>query len=200
MAAAPDPKGDNTVSEVVVIANRLPTVDELTVVARAECLPPKPEKGSAAPRIVSTYPRQYQEIRPGLVILRVTFDKPMACSGFFEMPVGMKNPCSGQQQQFLVSYDRKTIRAPCLVQAGQRYTLWLNGGGSLMSAPAGALGVAPRFTSLEGQLLASFHMTFTVSSAAPIQTIPDALSADPETVLADVYRPARKNPAPAKTQ
>ena len=33
---------------------------------------------------------------------------------------------------------------------------------------------------------------FTTSDASPIQTIPDALSADPETVLADVYRPARE--------
>jgi hypothetical protein len=189
--AAADPKGDNTVSEIVVIANRPPSVDELTVVARAECLPPIPEKGSARPRVVSTYPRQNEEIRPGLAILRVTFDTPMACSGFFAMAPGMKNPCSSVVQNFLMSYDHKTIRVPCVVRPGERYTLWLNAAGT---APAPIVGpvAGPAFTSLQGQLLPSHHMTFAVSAAAPIETIPDALSADPDTVLADLYRPAQK--------
>jgi hypothetical protein len=185
--AAPGPNTDNTVSELVVIANRPPTVEELAVIARAECLPAKPEKGSTSPRIVSTYPRQDQEIRPGLVILRVTFDKPMACSGFFAvLPSREKNPCSGahqdfSRQNFLMSYDRKTIRVPCVVEAGKSYTLGLN-----------EMNVSPVFNSLQQRLLAPYRMNFRASSAAPIQTIPDALSADPETVLADVYRPARR--------
>jgi hypothetical protein len=190
--AADAPQEANTVSEVVVIANRPPTVEELAVVARAECLPPKPEKGSAPPKVVSSYPRQGQEIRPGLVILRVTFDKPMACSGFFAvLPSREKNPCSGahqdfSRQNFLMSYDRKTIRVPCVVEAGKSYTLGLN-----------EMNVSPVFNSLQQRLLTPYRMNFKTSSAAPIQTIPDALSADPETVLADVYRPARRTQAAA---
>jgi hypothetical protein len=86
-----------------------------------------------------------------------------------------------------------------VVQPDERYTLRLDGWGQ-MAMPAGGLSVVPSFTSLGGETLAAYHMTFRVSSAAPIQTIPDALSADPETVLADVYRPARRaqasTPAP----
>jgi hypothetical protein len=182
-SAAEDPKGDNTVSELVVIANRPPTVEELMVVARAECLPPKAEKGAVRPKIVSTYPQQNQQVRPGLLILRVTFDQPMSCAGFFTTPPDTKNPCSADEQNFLMSLDHKTIRVACVVPPQERYTLWLNGGG---------IHALPRFESLQAEPLGGYHITFSVSSAAPIQTIPDALSADPETVLADVYRPARR--------
>ena len=186
-ATAPGVDNSNVVSELVVIANRPPTVEELAVVARAECLPAKHEKGSTPPEIVSTYPRRDREIRPGLVILRITFDKPMACSGFIEAPIGTTNPCSNTQH-FLMTFDHKTIRVPCVVQAGKSYDLWLNN-----------LNFDPLFTSLQWQRLAPYRMSFKVSSAAPIQTIPDALSADPETVLADVYRPVRKTQASTPT-
>jgi hypothetical protein len=46
--------------------------------------------------------------------------------------------------------------------------------------------------SLQGRAAAAYRMTFTTSREPPIQTIPEALSADPETVLADVYRPEPK--------
>ena len=200
--AADDPKGTNTVSEVVVIANRLPTVEELTVIARAECLPAKSELRNARPKIVSTYPRQGEVVRPGLLILRVTFDKPMTCSGFFGVSLGRRNPCYASQQHFLktiseqnflMSFDHKTVRVACAVEPNAHYILQLNG---WVSTPEG-VALPPQFVSLEGLPLDISRMRFSVSAAAPVDTIRDALSADPETVLADVYRPARRAQASA---
>ena len=188
LGAVDDPQGANTVSELVVIANRPPTVEELTVVAQAKCLPPKLRLRSDRPKIVSTYPRQDEVVRPGLLILRITFDQPMACSGFFVSGPGRKNPCSSSEQHFLMSFDHKTVRVACFIEPDVRYTLHLNP----PVDPAEGTSYRPKFMSLDYQVLGTAHMTFTASAAAPIDTIPDALSADPETVLADVYRPARK--------
>jgi hypothetical protein len=183
------PKPTPTVSELVVIAHRAPTVSELGVIARAECLQPKAVPGSSVPEVVSTYPRQGERVRPGLLILRVTFDQPMACSGFILFS-GNRNPCSqvkhlpassaaqDLEQLFLMSFDRKSIRVACFVEPGNNYTFQL---------------FNPGFESLQDRWLEHAHpVDFTTSDASPIQTIPDALSADPETVLANVYRPARE--------
>ena len=153
--AADDPKGTNTVSEVVVIANRLPTVEELTVIPRAECLAAKSELRSAPPKIVSTYPQEGELVRPGLLILRVTFDKPMTCSGFYGVSLGRRNPCYASQQHFLktiseqdflMSFDHKTVRVACMVEPNTHYILQLNG---LVSTPEGTA-LPPQFVSLEG--------------------------------------------------
>jgi hypothetical protein len=191
--AADDPKGDNTVSEVVVIAHRPPTVEELTVVARAECLRAKSEHRSDRPKIVSTYPRQGEVVRPGLLIMRVTFDMPMTCSGFFAVSPGRKNPCAASEQHFLMTFDHKTVRVACVVEPDTHYVLQLNG---WVGMPDG-VSATPQFVSLGGQPLDVSHMRFSVSGAAPIDTIRDALLADPETVLPDIYRPAQKTAASA---
>jgi hypothetical protein len=196
-SAGDDPKSGKTVSELVVIANRPPTVEELDVIAQAKCLPSKREPGSDRPEVVSTYPRQDETVRQGLLILRVTFDQPMTCSGFFLFQ-RKDDPCSDvnrtfaqAKQQFLMSFEHKTIRVACFVRPGERYTFWMNPTlPSKSDDPPGIPG--PPFMSLRGRLLASHDVTFTTSSGAPVQTISDALSADPETVLADVYRPARR--------
>jgi hypothetical protein len=192
-SAAQDPKADTTVSEVVVIANRPPTVEELTVVAQAKCLPAKARLRSDRPKIVSTYPQQDEVVRPGLLILRITFDQPMTCSGFFATAPGRKNPCSSSEQHFLMSYDHKTVRVACVIEPGARYTLYLNGRAETPDGPT----FQPKFISLDYQVLDTAHLTFSASAAAPIDTLVDALAADPETVLADVYRPARAGPASA---
>ena len=196
--AAEDPKGDNTVSELVVIANRAPTVEELDVVARAQCLASELELRSDPPKVVSTYPGQNQTVSQGLLILRVTFDRPMSCSGFLAFEG--KDPCSTKtqivsqrEQDFLMSFDHKTIRVACFVRPGERYTFWMNPDPATPFIPAGV--PWPSFTSLQGMPLASKAMTFATSKGPPVQTIADALSADPETVLSEVYRPAQKTQA-----
>lgn len=193
--AADNPKSTPSVSELVVIAHRAPTVSELDVVARAECLQPKAAPGSSVPQVVSTYPQPGEKVRPGLMILRVTFDQPMACSGFI-LFVGNRNPCSqvrdffgssatqGLRQLFLMSFDRRSIRVACFLEPGKRYAFQLS------DPKLGIFGRA--FESLKGRQLEDIHpVHFSTSDAAPIQTIPEALSADPETVLAEVYRPAK---------
>jgi hypothetical protein len=190
--ATEDPKASHTVSEVTVIAHRAPTVEELTVVARAKCLPPKPHFKSDRPKIVSTYPRRDEVVRPGLMILRLTFDQPMSCSGFVAVSPGRKNPCDNSEQHFLMSFDHKTVRIVCVVEPGVRYVLYLNG---TVDTPDGAFN-PPRFVSLDNQVLDSSSLAFSASAAAPVDTILAALTADPQTVLPEVYRPLQKAAAP----
>jgi hypothetical protein len=190
--AAEDPKAGHTVSEVTVIAHRAPTVEELTVVAQAKCLPPKPRFRSDRPNIVSTYPRRDEIVRPGLLILRFTFDQPMSCSGFVAVSPGRKNPCDSSEQHFLMSFDHKTVRIACVVEPGVRYVLYLNG---TVDTPDGPLS-RPQFVSLDNQSLDPSSLSFSASAAAPVDTIVDALAADPETVLPEVYRPLQKAAAP----
>jgi hypothetical protein len=192
--AAEPVNGANTVSELVIIARRAPTVSELDVVAQAKSLPPQPEKGAHIPKVVSTYPRQNEVVRQGLLIMRVTFDQPMSCSGFFiaesKSPYSIEapNPCSNTVQDFLLSLDHKTIRVACFVGPEKHLTFLLNPVSFVNSFPY----ERQLFMSLQGLPLDAYHMTFSTSAEPPIQTIPEALSADPETVLAEVYRPARK--------
>ncbi|THD63025.1 hypothetical protein [Phenylobacterium sp.] len=183
--AAVDPQDGKAASGAAVIADRPATVDELEVVAHPPCLPPKVvEKGGGYPKVVSTYPRQDQAVRQGLLIMRVTFDRPMSCSGSFTAEG--QNPCPSEAQNFLMSLDRRTIRVACFVEPGKHFTFWLNPVTGQTSPPL------PLFMSLQGRAVAAYRMTFTTSREPPIQTIPEALSADPETVLADVYRPEPK--------
>ena len=77
-----EPTGVSGVDVVVKRATRLSEV-EVT-------LPPCPQANKSPnpefppPKVVSSFPAKGAVVRPGIVILRVTFDKPMACPGLLD--------------------------------------------------------------------------------------------------------------------
>ena len=169
--AAPTPSAEPavTVSELVVTATK--TVAELTVTAPIQCLEPdkmpsRPER----PNVVSTFPKRSAVIRPGLLVVRVTFDRPMACDGAFTPDPPLPNPCPGADRTMLLSYDRRTVRTVCMVEPGAQYGLWVS------RDPAGQ-----SFVGLAGLPSLPYRLTFSTSSEAPIATVCDALAEDDVT-------------------
>jgi hypothetical protein len=164
---APDPSA--TVSELTVTASK--TVEELTVTAPKKCL--KPINGTwwtRGPKIVSTFPAKGEVVHPGVVVLRVTFDKPMACAGVFGDDPPFHNPCPGRIQNMLLSYDRLTVRTACVVEPNTLYGAWISRDGEDAD-----------FISLTGAPSSQFELRFRTSSEAPVTTVCEALTEDEET-------------------
>jgi hypothetical protein len=167
---APTPAKLGTVDELVVTAPT--TISELTVTAKIKCLKPDPGGvASARPRIVSIFPRRGATVRPGLVILRVTFDRPMACTGRFAPAPPFANPCGQPVQQMLLSFDRRTVRIPCAVEPGVRYGLGIN------RNLEGEV-----FLGLNGLPAEAYDFDFTASAEPATATVCDALLEDAEGV------------------
>ena len=117
--------------------------------------------------MVSTFPADGAVIRPGLLVLRVTFDTPMSCRGFFTARPPFHDPCPDARQHWVVSFDRRTIRAICHVDAAGHY-------GVRMSDQPDS-----RFYSLRGRPLDIYEFSFTTSDGAEILTTSDSLNQDP---------------------
>lgn len=158
-----------TVSELVVTASK--TVAELTVTAKIKCLAPDSGQGRAErPTVVSTFPEKGAVVRPGLLVVRVTFNQPMACDGVFTNAPPLQNPCPGPSREMLLSYDRRTVRTVCVVEPNAQYGLWLN------QSPT-----SHAFLGLGGLPSEAHRLTFSTSAAPAVGTICEALTEDVET-------------------
>jgi hypothetical protein len=169
-AAPPTPSEANTVSELIVTATK--TVSELTVTGRVKCL--EPERGAERadrPKVVSTYPQKGAMVRPGLLIVRVTFNAPMACDGAFTRDPPLKDPCPGSPRDMLLSYDRKTVRTVCVVEPNANYGLWMS------QDPVGK-----SFIGLSGLPSQPYRLSFTTSAEPAVTTVCEALAQDEEGV------------------
>ena len=172
---APDQPGANTVSELVVTAAK--TVSELTVTAPAKCLPPVgTEERAQRPHLVASFPARGAAVRPGLVVIRLTFDQPVACEGRLEDALSLPNPCPGKVQHMLLSLDRRTVRTVCLIAPGRDY------GFSIGTDPT-----SNTFVGLGGLPALPAKIAFTASAEAPLTDVCEALAEDPETA-ADLRR------------
>jgi hypothetical protein len=168
--AAPTPGSPNTVSELTVTASK--TVDELVVTPAKTCLKPKSsEHWVHGPKVVSTFPAKDAVVRPGIVVMRVTFDQPMACAGMFKDDPPLSDPCPGFKHQLLLSYDRMTVRTACVVEPGRRY-------GALIRREADD---SSPFLSLTGAQPQDYEFRFKTSEAEPVTTVCEALSQDEDT-------------------
>ena len=173
-AAAPAKPETPTVSELVVTPEKL--LSELDVVAPKACLAVKREPFAPSPKVVSTFPPQGGKVRPGLLIVRVTFDRPMTCSGFLASDGVLSDPCPGGRQDVRLSYDRQTIWTVCLPPPRQRFGLWLN---PSQAPEPSALNT--RFQSLAGRPVAPYRLVFETSEGPLVTTAADAIAQDPET-------------------
>lgn len=142
-------------------------IDEVTVHPVAKCLQPKSESLAPWPKVVSTFPAEGATVRPGVLVLRVTFDVPMSCKGFFAARPPLASPCPDARQHWVLSFDRRTIRAICHVEPNTRY-------GVRMSDQPDS-----RFYSLQGKPLDIYEFAFATSNGAEIQTVSDSLDQDP---------------------
>jgi hypothetical protein len=168
LAAAP-PVEPTTVSELVVTATK--AVSELTVTAPIKCLAPsKYEERAERPKVVSTFPAKGAVVAPGLLVLRVTFDRPMACDGRLGRDPPWQDPCPGAVQEMLLSYDRRTVRTVCVVDPNLHYGAVVNGD------VAGKV-----FIGLTGLPAESRKFDFATSSGPVITTVCEALAQDAET-------------------
>ena len=112
------------------------------------------------PKVVATFPANGSVVRPGVVVVRVTFDQPMACDASFDGVSNLPNPCPGRWREVTLSRDQRSFRTVCEVKANTRYRLTLHS-----------------FRNSHG-LVVPADVTFSTSGAAPIATIRQALAED----------------------
>ncbi|HLZ77500.1 hypothetical protein [Phenylobacterium sp.] len=169
--AAPAPDSASTVSELTVTASK--TVDELTVTAPKKCLKPTlSDHWAHSPRVVSTFPAKDAVVRPGILVIRVTFDQPMACAGMFKDDPPLSDPCPGFKHDLLLSLDRMTVRTACVVEPGRHYGALIRRGDDDDSST---------FLSLAGARPSEYEFRFKTSDAAPVTTVCEALTEDEQT-------------------
>jgi hypothetical protein len=158
-----------TVSELIVTATK--SVSELTVTATAKCLAPETSPEHAdRPKVVSSFPGKGALVRPGLLVIRITFNAPMACAGVFSGIAPHSNPCPEKPLQMLLSYDRRTVRTVCFVQPNTQYGLGLSR--DLAGDP---------FMGLAGLPSLPFQWNFATSDDAAVANVCEALAEDEET-------------------
>jgi hypothetical protein len=172
-AAAPTQGGSEgpTVSEVIVTASK--TVAELTVTAKVRCVgPDRSAQRGERPKVVSTFPSKGSVVRSGLLVVRVTFDQPMACDGSFTGAPPLQNPCPGVSREMLLSYDRRTVRTVCIVEPNAQYGLWVSQDPTSRS-----------FLGLAGLPSEAYRLTFSTSAEPAVTTVCDAMVQDDVTAM-----------------
>lgn len=148
------------------------TVSELVVALQPSCLPARRDDTAPPPQVVSTFPAEGAVVRPGVLVLRVTFDQPMTCSGGFADAPPLPTPCRIGPQELHLSPNRRTVRAVCRTAPGRAYAVRLGEG------------FPDTFTSVRGRALRIHDVKFSTSSEAPVRSLREALAQDPE------FRPA----------
>jgi hypothetical protein len=143
------------------------TLMELVVTPQAKCLPARNGASAARrPRVLGTYPARGAVVRPGRLVLRVTFDRPMTCSGFILQDPPAPSPCAPSRQEMVLSFNRRTVRLVCQTAPNTGYAVrigdWEN----------------EAFISLDGGRAEPYALAFTTSSGPAVATIAEALAQD----------------------
>jgi hypothetical protein len=123
----------------------------------AACLDEKPHD-TPTPKVVRVMPAPGSVVRPGAMVLSVTFDRPMACKANLAaspFPV----PCPGDGAAVLISPDRRTLTTVCVVEAGASYSMPL-----------------VDFVGAGGARSERYELAFTTSTGAPVTDARQAMS------------------------
>ena len=172
---------DPTVVQGLVIQGRLPhEVQGLVITPSKVCLKPRqpPDPDVPAPKLVSSFPADGSVVKPGVIVLRLTFDLPMACPGTIGADFPIANPCPAPLIDPVISKDRRTFLTICVVGAKLRYAIWLNRS-RLAPLVGAATSTAIRWTSLAGHHVTDQEITFTTSGGEKVRTVHDAIAEDP---------------------
>lgn len=157
------------VSELTVTAKPKATaLSGVDVSPPKKCLQPRspPDKSAPPPKLVNTYPAKGEKVRPGLLVVRLTFDAPMACRG--ALWAGEPDVCGGDGSQvWVLSYDRLNLRVLCRVEPYKHYFFYLNR-------------LSPQdFQGLSGLKPAPNALSFGTTGQTPIETVQEAVAQDP---------------------
>lgn len=142
------------------------TVSALEVMATTRCRFAQRDRGARSPVLVDSFPAEGAEVRPGLLIIRLTFDRPMTCDGVLTQMRRVDTPCRTTQRMAL-SFNQRTIRVACLTEAGKSY------GFRLSDMPN------QTFVSQDGGEAKGHGVRFKASLGEPVLTLEEALMQDP---------------------
>ncbi|MGZ3275597.1 MAG: hypothetical protein ACXU82_13170 [Caulobacteraceae bacterium] len=130
------------------------------------CLGPRepPDLKVPVPTLLSTYPARDQVVRPGLMILRLTFDLPMACwpqGGPTHLEAGRPDPCATtpRVQHWVLLKERLDWTVLCRLEPKTRYSFRVKS-----------------FKGLSGRETEPFTLTFYTSDEPPVLAVKDALA------------------------
>ncbi len=113
------------------------------------------------PHVVNVFPGKGAVVSPGIVVVRVTFDRPMSCDASFGGKSDLPNPCPGQWREVTMSQDGRSFRTVCEVAPNSRYRLVLRS-----------------FKSEDNVLAKPYDVSFSTSGATLIGSIREALAED----------------------
>lgn len=155
-------------------------VQGVTVKPVAKCLGPRDraDRSIPPPVVESSYPAPGAVVRPGILVVRLTFNVAMSCNGIFLKRPPMDKPCDNPQRQvFMLSYDRKTLRMTCKVSPNRRYGFRLNTDPAYDQFRPDVVSNA-NFISLAGSPLQPFELTFTTSAGPELTSVEAAEAED----------------------
>lgn len=115
-------------------------------------------KDAAAPKVVRIMPAPGSVVRPGPMVLSVTFDQPMACKANTASGSPFPVPCPGDKAAVVVAPDQRTLTTVCEVEAGASYSMPIDG-----------------FVSAKGAKSGRYELVFTTSTAEPVTDARQAL-------------------------
>lgn len=118
------------------------------------------------PKVENTFPAEGAVIAPGVLVLRVTFDQPMAADSWSYAPEpGVTFPECGKAPRQLE--DQKSFLIICRLMPGESYGLWFNREGAM------------NFTSPGRRPAAPYRLSFKTNASDPVTTLAAALKRDP---------------------
>jgi len=116
-------------------------------------------KDAAAPKVVKAMPAPGSVVRPGAMVLSITFDQPMACKANTADGSPFPVPCPGDKAAVVVAPDQRTLTTVCQVEAGASYSMPIDG-----------------FVSAKGAKSQRYDLEFTTSTAEPVSSARQALA------------------------
>ena len=148
-------------SEAIGTAQTRPDVVDAPIAGSRDCEYDTP-RNDPPPKVVRTMPAPGSVVRPGSMVLSVTFDQPMACkANLSNSPFPL--PCPGGAGVVIMTPDRRTLTTVCQVEAGASYSMPL-----------------VDFVSSSGVKSARYDLAFTTSTDAPITDAGQARSLETE--------------------
>jgi hypothetical protein len=115
--------------------------------------------GAQPPKVVRTMPAPGSVVRPGSMVLSVTFDQPMACKANLANGSPFPIPCPGDKAAVVFTPDRRTLTTVCEVEAGASYSMPI-----------------VDFVSAKGAKSGHYDLAFTTSNDAPVTDVNRALA------------------------
>lgn len=166
-AAPPSQEPSTEVSGVTVRAHRTPHVSAVTVKANW-CPAPDRERYPAEqpPSVVSSHPGPGAVVPPGVLVVRLTFDQPMACYWAVTTDSEDDDPCTPSGAWELPG--RRVFRMRCRLRPSTSYVIHF---GAVQGHD---------FFGMSDRKAEPYSLSFSTSADPPVRALSDALAADPE--------------------